>query len=106
MGNDVKTNEEIQEDNAKVNCGNELEVGDYVVVLSKETEVLGWITKCLRNVKSTISLVGASTRPRGWKWPDKTQISSIFKHDVRRRLDSPVLTMSHGNNAVFSLEGV
>ena len=73
--NDVKTNEEIQEDNAKVDCDNELEVAEYVVVFSKETEVLGWNTKCLRNGKSTSSLEGASTRQRGWKWPDKPQIS-------------------------------
>ena len=54
--NDVKTNGEIQEDNSsKFNCGNELEVGEYVVVLSKETEVPGMIGKCLRNGKSTIS---------------------------------------------------
>ena len=104
--NDVKTDEEIQKDNAKVYCGNELEVGEYVVVLSQETEVPGRITKCLRNGKSTIFLVRASTRPRGWKWPDKTQISSIFKHDVRKRLDSPALTMSHGNDIVFSFEVV
>ena len=59
---DAKANEEIQEDNAKVDCGNELEVGEYVVVLSKETVLPGRITKFLRKGKSTASLVGASTR--------------------------------------------
>ena len=83
---DVKTNEEIQEDNAKIDCGNELEFGEYVVVLSKKTEVPRRITKCLRDGKSTISLVGASTRLRGWKWPDKPQICSIFKHDASTAL--------------------
>ena len=104
--NDVKINEEIKEDNAKVDCVNELEVGEYVVVFSKETEVPGRIIKCLRNGKSTIFLMGASTRPRRWKWPDRTLIPSIFKHDVRRRLDSPALTMSHGNDIVISFERV
>ena len=45
-------------------------------------------------------------RPRGWKWPVKPQIASIFKLDVRKRLDSPEFVMSHGNEIVFSFNGI
>lgn len=95
-----------RQDKTEVDCSNELEVGEYVVILCKETEVPGRITKCLRNGKSTISLMEASLRPRGWKWPVKPQIASIFKLDVRKRLDSPEFVMSHGNEIVFSFNGI